>query len=430
LKRGCVAKSLVAGMERGVDVAVTHIMTQAKVLGPKEVRLVALTATGSDELAADLVADALKRVGKDGIIEIVDGADADVGMEFQEGMQFDTGFLSQSFITDTERQECVLEECYVLLYEGQIGSMGQILPLLEQVAAKRKPLLVIAADLAQEALATLIVNKQKGTLSCVAVKTPGQGDRRRALLEDMAILTGGKAFLQEVMRPLEEATLADLGRAEKVIVARGGTTIIGGAGKPEEVAARIKALRRQIESTLSPYDLAKLRERLAKLGGAVALIRSGGLTDADATDSRYKLESALYSCSSAIDNGWVTGGGVPYSRAKGLVEKLVSTNESEQYGIAAVSYALEAPLRQLVQNSKVPNKAKILAEIAASESETIGFNAETERVEDLAAAGVLDSAKALREALLLGFAHARGILTTGAWDTAASNDQEPSQARL
>jgi len=305
--------------------------------------------------------------------------------------------------------------------------MVALLPILEQVAKARKPILVIAGDLVQEALATLILNKERGSLSCAAVKAPGQGDRRAALLQDMAVLTGGRTFLQERMRPLEDATLADLGRAKKVIITREDTTIIEGAGKAGDVASRIQGLRRQIEATPSLYENAKLRERLAKLGGAIGVVRSGGRTEIDRADSRYRLESALFSCQSAIENGYVVGGGVCYFRAKRLVEKLVAANESEQFGIAAVSHALELPLRQLILNSSVHNKAKLLSDAADSSPDSVGFNAETEKIENLAENAVLDSAKALKEALVLAFAHAKGILTTGAWDAAPRTPPDSRQ---
>lgn len=417
LRLGCVPKSLVSGMERAIQAAATYVMTDAKTATAEQLRSVAETATGFDITSATVVIEALKRVGKNGVIEVVQGTGAEITTMIQEGMQFDSGFLSQRFVTDTDRQECVLEDCYVLLHEGQITSTLQILPVLEQVAKRRKPLLIIAADIAQEAMAVLILNKEKGALPCVAVKAPGQGDRRKALLEDMAVLTGGKAFLQELMRSLDGAGPSDLGRAEKVIVSKDNTTIIGGAGRPEETAARIQSLRRQIDATTSIYDLAKLRERLAKLAGAIALIKSGGLTEADIIDSAYKLESALNSCHAAMENGYVIGGGMCYYRAKELLEKLVATNESEKYGIAAVSYALELPLRQLIQNSKAANKEGALKQILQSTSTTVGFNAETGSIEDLFSAGVFDPAKTLKDALLLAFGYAKGILATGAWDT-------------
>ncbi len=417
LRNGCVPKFLAAGMQKAVDVAVTHVVTEAKSVDEQVLRSIAQTAAGYNESAAALVLEALRRVGKDGVVEVLEGDGAEAKLEIREGMQFETGFLSQSFITDNERQECVLENCLLLLYEGKIASMRDLLPILELVAKAKKPILVVAGDLASEALATLIVNRERGTLACAAVKAPGVGDRRSAYLEDAAILTGGRAFLEERMRPLEEATLNDLGRAEKVIITRGDTTIIGGFGNKQEIASRVQGLRRRIDTTPSVYDNAKLRERLARLAGALGVIRSGGLTDTDRDDSRYKLESALFSSQSAIENGYVIGGGVCYYRAKHLVEKLVAANESEQRGIAAVSYALELPLRQLIQNSSVYDKEKILSEIATGSPDSMGFNAETEKIENLAEARIFDSARALKEALLLAFAHAKGVLTTGAWDS-------------
>jgi chaperonin GroEL len=422
LRSGCVPKFLVAGMQKAVDVAVTHVVTEAKGVDFQSLLAVAQTAAGSDKAVAATVVDALKRVGKNGAVEVLDGEGDEVGLEVQEGMQFDQGFISQSFITDTDRQECILEDCYLLLYEGQVQSMVALLPILEQIAISGKPLLVIAGDLVQEALATLILNKEKGTLSCAAVKAPGQGDRRGALLQDMAVLTGGRAFLQERMRPLGDATLADLGRAKKAIVTRASTTIIGGLGNTNEVASRVQGLRRQIETTTGVYDSERLRERLAKLSGAIGIVRSGGHTNVDRTDSRYRLESALFSCQSAIENGYVIGGGVCYYRAKRLVEKLVAANESEQRGIAAVSHALELPLRQLILNSSIHGKGKLLSDVADGSPDSVGFNAETEKIENLADSGVLDSARALKEALVLAFAHAKGVLTTGAWEGAAPRD--------
>lgn len=422
LAAGCMPKPLVSGMQSAVDVAAAQIMTGARSASWNELQSVADTASGSDKLVGKIILEALKMVGTDGAIEIEDGESAYAELEIQEGMVFNQGFLSPLFITDTEHDQCVLDDCYLLFYDRQIGSMYELLPLLEKVVKSGKPLLIVAHDLAQEPLATLVVNRQKGTLSCAAVKAPGNGDRRRAILEDMAVLTGGKAFTQEVMKPLEDVALSDLGKARKVIVTRNETTIIDGAGDQKEIKQRIASLRRQISTTTNLYDIEKARERLAKLGGRLAVVRSGGLTEADRIDSRYRLESALYSCQSAGENGCITGGGVPYYRAKSFVEKLIPTNKSEAFGISAVSYALEQPIRQLIQNSLPHDKAGILREIAEDESATVGFNAETEMVENLATAGVLDSAKTLKEALLLAFSHARGILSTGAWDSGNPDD--------
>jgi chaperonin GroEL len=400
-------------------------MTGARSASSYELQSVAETAAGSDKLAAKIILEALKKVGTDGAITIEDGLNVEPELELEEGMVFNQGFLSPSFITDTEHEQCILDDCYLLFYDRQIGSMKEFLPLLEQVARANKPLLVVAQDVTEEALATLVVNRQRGTLSCAAVKAPGMGDRRRALLEDMAVLTGGKAFTQELMKPLSDVTLSDLGKAGKVVVTRNETAIIDGDGNQGEIEQRISSLRRQASATTSPYDIEKVRERLAKLGGAMAVIKSGGLTEADRIDSRYKLESALYSCQSAVENGCVEGGGVTYYRAKSAVEKLIPTNKSEEFGISAVSFALEEPLSQLIQNSVSHNKAGVLREIAANDSTSVGFNAETGKVENLASAGVLDSAKTLKEALLLAFSHAKGILSTGAWDS--GNPDDPSQ---
>ena len=416
LRSGSVPKLLAAGMQKAVDVAVTHIMTEASAVEPGHLQAIAQTATASDQRIAAIVVEAMKAVGADGVVQVTDGNTPDHELLIQEGMQFDTGLLSPSFITDSERQECVLEESFILLYEGKIPSMKALLPVLEQVVRSKKPLLVIATDLDNEALDTLVVNKERGNLVCAAVKAPGQGDRRKDTLQDIAVLTGGKAFLHEHMRPLEVAALQDLGRAQKIIITRNETTIMGGRGKQEELKRRILGLRRQIEVTANLYDNEKLRERLARLVGAIAVIRCGGVTDSERADSKYKTESALFSCHSAIENGYVVGGGICYYRAKPLVEKLVATNESEQRGIAAVLLALEAPLRQLIQNASIYSKARILNDIADASVDNLGFNAETERVENLIDSGILDSAKALQEAIILALAHAKGILTTGQWD--------------
>jgi chaperonin GroEL len=417
LRSGSAPKFLTAGMQKAIDVAATHIITEAKGVRDQHINAIAQTATGSDYRLAAVIVEALKRAGKDGVIEVVDGSGAETEILIQEGMQFDTGFLSATFVTDSERQECILEDPYILLYEEQVSSMHALLPVMELAVRDKRPLLVIATDVAQEALATLVVNKEKGTLACAAVKAPGQGNRRTAILQDIAILTSGKAYLREHMRRLEDVTLHDLGRAQRIVITRTDTTILGGMGVPEEIQQRIQALRRQIDATLNLYDREKLRERLARLAGAIALIKCGGVTNSERADNRYKLESALFSCRSAIENGYVVGGGLCYYRAKRLVEKLVSANESEQRGIKAVSTALEAPLRQLLQNSSIYNKAKLLNDVEGSSSDVVGFNAETEKVEDLAKAGVLDSARALKEALAFALAHAKGVLTTRQWET-------------
>jgi chaperonin GroEL len=431
LRAGHTPKDVLSGMQRAVETANAYIRTEARPVTGEQLKGVALSASGFDGTIATAVVEAFKKAGKDGIIQVVDGAGGELRLDVQEGMYFDRGFLSPLFVTDPERQECVLENCYILVHERQISSMYALLPLLEKVARSGRPLLVISLDVAGEALATLVVNKQRGTLSCVAVKAPGSGDQRAAILQDISILTRAKAFLEETGRPLGEIELSELGMAQKVVVSKDSTTLLGGAGRPGEVVERIKQLRVQLSGTMSPYDVEKIRERLAKLAGAIAVLRAPGLTEEDLADSRYKLESAVQSCSSAIENGCVIGGGVSYCRAKTLVEKLVATNDSQIAGIQAVSAALVAPLKQLLENSQHPNPEAVLREVLENSEGRTGFNAESGKVEDLAAAGVLDSAKALSDTLALAFAYAEGTLKTAAWDTTplGGEDVNPREIR-
>lgn len=422
LQAGHKPRYLISGMRRAVEAASAYVMTQAKPVTGEQLSAIALTACGGDETVSAIVVEALNRAGSDGVVQVINGTGTSPALEFQEGMSFERGFLSPFFVTDSERQECVLEDSYVLIYEGKIGSMRDLLPLLEQVAKVGKPLLVIAEDVVQEALSTLVVNKQRGTISCAAVGTPGFGDNRADLLQDVAVVTGGRAFLQEVMRPLIEIQLVDLGRAKKAIVTKGSTTIIGGLGSQKEVATRIKQLKSQMSQTRSDFEIERLRERLAKLGGGIVVLKSSGRTADDIEDSRYKIESAMHSCSSAIENGYVVGGGVCYCRARSLVDKLVPKNPTEKLGIEAVSHALTASLRQLVENSQHTSSEDVIRQVVDSPDEATGFNVESGRVEDLLSARIFDSAKALHYALASSFAYAEGILKTAAWDTAPSQD--------
>jgi chaperonin GroEL len=417
LRTGHNTKGVVAGMQRAVETAIAHLMTEARAVTGDQLLGVALTACAFDQPIARVVVEALKRAGKDGIVQVVNGAEAELRLDVQEGMHFDRGYISPLFVSDPERQECVLENCFILIYERPIASMIQLLAVLEKVAKSGKPLLIISQDVDPDAVSLLVVNKQRGTLPSAAVKAPASGEQRTALLQDISILTNGRAFLQETGIPLENIELSDLGRAQKVIVTKNETTIIGGAGRPGEVADRIKQLRTQLSGTTVPYDAERLRERLARLGGAIAVIKAPSGTDEDQADSRYKIESALHSCHSAIANGYVVGGGVTFCRAKALVEKLVAKDDSDKAGIDAVSGALAAPIRQILENSQCANPDEVIKEVLAAPEGKTGFNAETHKVEDLAAAGVLDSAKALSDALALAAAYASGILKTAAWDT-------------
>ena len=417
LESGHKPRYLMSGMRRAVEAAGAYVMTQAKPVTGERLPAIALTACGGDEAVAAVVVEALGRVGSDGVVQVIDGTGASPGLEFQEGMSFDRGFLSPFFVTDTERQECVLEDSYVLIYEGKVGSMKDFLPLLEQVAKAGNPLLVIAEDVVQEALATLVVNNQRGTISSAAVTAPGFGNNRAALLQDIAVLTGARAFLRDVLRPLSEIKLSDLGRVKKVVASKDSTTLIGGFGSAKDVASRIKQLKSEMSQTRSDVEIDRLRERLAKLAGGIAVLKSSGRSSDEQADSRYKIESALYSCSSAIENGYVVGGGVCYCRARALIEKLVPKNEAEKIGFDAVSNALTSPLRYLLENSQEQNPDDVVRQVVQSSDSVTGFNAENGRVEDLSYARVFDSAKALQVALSMSFVYAEGILKTAAWDT-------------
>ncbi|HLK52862.1 MAG TPA: chaperonin GroEL, partial [Candidatus Angelobacter sp.] len=389
---------------------------------------IAATASG-DEHLAKLVVEAMKKVGKDGVITVQQSKSAESTLEVEEGLRFDRGYISSGFVTDEIRQECILHDCYVLVYERSIQSMRDFLPLLEQVAKSGKPILIISENVEGEALATLVLNKERGTVSCVAIKPPGFGDRRQSVLEDIAIMTGARPFIQERIVPLANIRLGDLGHADLVTVTRDETTILGGGGKPELIEARIKELRHRIEQASSDYDREKLYERLAKIAAGIAVIHIGGITDSDRAESFYRVESAMHSTRAAVENGVVVGGGLEYIRAKPFVEKLVAKNEQEKAGIQAVLRALEQPLRQLIINSKVKSPEHVFISIEKESNPNVGFNADSGAIEDLSKTGIIDPAKTLKEALLFAFSYAKGIVETGAWDLQASeNLTEPDQS--
>ncbi len=426
LRTGQSQKGILSGMQRAVETAAAFLMTEARPATREDLRGVALSASGFDDAIASTVVTAINRAGGDGIVQVVDGGEGDLRLDVQEGMHFDRGYASPLFVTDAERQQCILEDCFIFIYERPIESMQQLLPLLEQVAKAAKPLLIISQDVAGDALSTLVVNKQRGTLPSVAVRAPAAGEQRTAILEDISILTHARAFLQETLRPLELIQIADLGRARRVIVTKAETTIIGGAGSAREVADRVKLLRMQLSRTTQPLEAERLRERLAKLGGAIAVIKAPSGTDEEVADSRYKLESALHSCQSAIENGYVIGGGASLCRAKALVEKLVAKDESDRAGIEAVSNALVTPLRKVLENSECADPESVIKAVLEDSTGKLGFNAETQKVEDLETAGVLDSAKALSDTLELAFAYAKSIPKTVAWDTTPTAEDEPN----
>jgi len=373
----------------------------------------AISANGDQEIG-DIIAEAVKVVGKDGVITIEESKTMHTGLETVDGMQFDRGYLSPYFVTDAERLEVVLEDPYVLIYEKKISAMKDLLPLLEQVARGGKPLLIIAEDVEGEALATLVVNKLRGTLNVAAVKAPGFGDRRKAILGDIAILTGGKAITEDLGIKLEGVKLEDLGRAKRITIDKDNTTIVDGAGKSSDIDGRVKEIRSQIEKTTSDYDKEKLQERLAKLVGGVAIIKVGAATETELKEKKARVEDALHATRAAVEEGIVPGGGVALVRAIPAVDALIKTLEGdEKIGAQIVRRSLEEPLRQIVANAGEEG-AVVVAKVLESKDPHFGYNAATGAYEDLVKAGVIDPTKVTRTALQNAASIAGLLLTTEA----------------
>jgi chaperonin GroEL len=370
-----------------------------------------ISANG-DANIGNIISEAMKKVGKDGVITVEEAKTIDTTLEVVEGMQFDRGYLSPYFVTDPERMETTLENPYILLHEKKISSMKDLLPLLEQIAKTGKPFLIVAEEVEGEALATLVVNKLRGTLNCAAVKAPGFGDRRKAMLEDIAVLTGGKVISEDLGIKLETVQLADLGRAKKITVDKDNTTIVEGAGKPADIQGRVKQLRSQVEDTTSDYDREKLQERLAKLVGGVAIIKVGAATETEMKEKKARVEDAMHATRAAIEEGVVPGGGVTFIRAGSVLEKL-KLEEDEQIGVNIVRRALEEPLRQIAQNAGVEG-AVVISRVRAEKGENYGYNAETDSYGDLVKDGVIDPAKVTRIALQNAASIAGLMLTTEA----------------
>jgi chaperonin GroEL len=354
-------------------------------------------SANTDKQVGSIIAEAMKKVGKDGVITVEESKTMETTLEIVEGMQFDRGYLSPYFVTDPERMECILEDVRILIHEKKISSMKDLLPLLEQTAKLSKPLLIISEDIDGEALATLVVNKLRGTLQCAAVKAPGFGDRRKAMLEDIAILTGGKAITEDLGIKLENVKIEELGSAKKVTIDKDNTTIIAGAGKSSEVEGRIRQLRLQIEETTSDYDREKLQERLAKLVGGVAIIKVGAATETELKEKKARVEDAMHATRAAVDEGIVAGGGIALLRCLPALEKL-KLHDDEAIGVNIVKRALEEPLRQIAQNAGNEG-ALVVGRVRESKEENFGFNAETGEFGDLVKAGVIDPAKVTRLAL-------------------------------
>jgi chaperonin GroEL len=394
---GASPMALKRGIDKAVEVAVGEIKKLSREVKGDMIAQVGTISANTDKQVGTIIAEAMKKVGKDGVITVEESKTMETTLEVVEGMQFDRGYLSPYFVTDPERMECVLEDVSILIHEKKISSMKDLLPLLEQTAKMSKPLLIIAEEVEGEALATLVVNKLRGTLQCAAVKAPGFGDRRKAMLEDIAILTGGKAITEDLGIKLENVKLEDLGRAKKVTIDKDNTTIVAGAGKASAIEGRIKQLRVQVEETTSDYDKEKLQERLAKLVGGVAVIKVGAATETELKEKKARVEDAMHATRAAVEEGIVSGGGTALLRCLPALEKL-KLHDDEAIGVNIVKRALEEPLRQIAQNAGHEG-AVVVGRVRESKDENFGFNAETGEFGDLVKAGVIDPAKVTRLAL-------------------------------
>ena len=388
-------------LKRGIDKAVTHVVENLKKMSKsikdkKEISQVASIAANNDLEIGGLIADAMEKVGKDGVITVEEAKSMATTLEVVEGMQFDQGYLSPYFVTDAERMEAVVEDAYILIHEKKISAMKDMLPLLEKIARSGKPLLIIAEDVEGEALATLVVNKLRGTFNCCAVKAPGYGDRRKAMLEDIAVLTGGKAITEELGIKLESIGLDDLGKAKRITVGKEETTIVEGSGKSSDVNARVSQIKRQIEETDSDYDKEKLQERLAKLAGGVAVINVGAATETEMKEKKARVEDALHATRAAVEEGIVPGGGVAFLRCAPKLDELKLEGD-EKVGASIIKRALEEPIRQIVENAGL--EGSVVVNKVKSEKQNVGYDAEKEEYIDMVASGIIDPTKVARTAL-------------------------------
>jgi chaperonin GroEL len=400
------------GIEQAVEVAVGKIKDLAKPVKGDMIAQVATVSANNDSTIGNIIAEAMKKVGKDGVITVEEAKAIETTLDVVEGMQFDRGYLSPYFVTDPDRMECVLENALILIHEKKISTMKDLLPLLEQVAKMGRPLLIIAEDVEGEALATLVVNKLRGTLQACAVKAPGFGDRRKAMLDDIAILTGGKSLTEDLGIKLENVQLEDLGKAKKIVVDKDNTTIVEGAGKQQAIEGRVKQIRTQIDETTSDYDREKLQERLAKLVGGVAVIKVGAATETEMKEKKARVEDAMHATRAAVEEGIVPGGGVAFIRALPALEKLKLEGD-EQIGVNIVKRALEEPLRMIASNAGHEG-AVVLGKVKESKDVNLGFNAATDDYTDMISAGILDPAKVARTALQNAASISALMLTTEA----------------
>jgi len=417
-------------IKRGIEAAVDAVVAKFKNLSDdvkesKEIAAVGTISANNDQTIGKLIADAMDKVGKDGVITVEEAKGMETTLEVVEGMQFDRGYLSPYFITDAEKMECVLEEPYVLIYEKKISALRDLLPLLETIAKTGRPLLVIAEDVEGEALATLVVNRIRGILKCAAVKAPGFGERRKAMLEDISVLTGGRAITEDLGIKLENIQMEDLGQAKQIKIDKDDTTIVGGYGTNEAIQGRIAQIKRQIEDTTSDYDREKLQERLAKLAGGVAIINVGAATETEMKEKKARVEDALNATRAAVEEGIVPGGGVVFIRAIAALDNLKLKGE-EKIGANIVRKALESPLRQIADNAGA--EGSLVAQKVKELSTNEGYNAETDKYEDLVAAGIIDPTKVVRLALQHASSIAGLMLTTEALVTEMPEEDKASAA--
>ncbi len=410
---GANPMELKRGIDRAVEALVGDLKSQSReISGRDDIAKVGTISANGDEEVGEMLAEAMERVGKEGVITVEEGKGLQSELELVEGLRFDRGYLSPYFVTDADRMECVLEDVYVLIHEKKISALQDLVPLLESIARAGKPLLVLAEDVEGEALAALVVNKMRGTLKGAAVKAPGFGDRRKAMLQDIAILTGGVAVTEDLGRKLESVTLEDLGRARKIVIDRDNTTIVEGAGKHEDIEGRKAQIRREIEDTTSDYDREKLEERLAKLAGGVAVLKVGAATESEMKEKKARVEDTLHATRAAVEEGIVPGGGVALLRAVAALDRLKDLTEDEQAGVDIVRRAAPEPLRRIAQNAGV--EGAITVEKVREGRGGFGFNARTEQFEDLAKAGVVDPTKVVRSALQNAASVAGLMVTTEA----------------
>ena len=429
---GANPMALKRGIEKAVERATAEIKKMAKPVKGDMIAQVGTISANGDVTIGELIAEAMNKVGKDGVITVEESKTMETALEVVEGMQFDRGYLSPYFVTDPERMEAVLDNPLILINEKKISSMKDLLPILEQIAKMGKPLLIISEDVEGEALATLVVNKLRGTLNVAAVKAPGFGDRRKAMLEDIAIMTGGKVISEDLGIKLENVKLEDMGRAKKVTIDKDNTTIVDGAGSTSDLEGRVKTLKAQIEDTTSDYDREKLQERLAKLVGGVAVIRVGAATETELKEKKARVEDAMHATRAAVEEGIVPGGGVALVRAAKALEKFRTNEEGEgdadeQIGVTIVRRALEEPLRQIVQNAGKEG-AVVVERVRSEKNDNFGFNAATEVYEDLVKAGVIDPAKVTRSALQNAASIAGLMLTTEALVSEIQEDDKGAPA--